>query len=208
MTSLLLLGWRTRQLKSLATKHLQNEQKNGQRMSPILKKRTLFVISLMVSLTNLGSKHGSHCAFRIIPIRSCGKDSRSVCLLTQSMAAFIKPGLRSWIPRGDWGCASDPSGRSVSIHNAAYETDWLRDAGQRVMIVHSWIYRGVRYAEGNRQIKDHSYVCETSLWDEVSSVPVLQHPPSRKKIKLESESFEGYNKVGYIGYSVVDIWCK
>ncbi|EMD38422.1 asparagine synthase [Gelatoporia subvermispora B] len=26
-----------------------------------------------------------------------------------------------WIPRGDWGCASDPSGRSVSIHNAAYE---------------------------------------------------------------------------------------
>ena len=27
----------------------------------------------------------------------------------------------SWIPRGDWGCASDPSGRSVKIHNAAYE---------------------------------------------------------------------------------------
>jgi hypothetical protein len=26
----------------------------------------------------------------------------------------------SWIPRGDWGCASDPSGRSVTIHNAAY----------------------------------------------------------------------------------------
>ncbi|KAJ8700251.1 asparagine synthetase [Pleurotus ostreatus] len=26
-----------------------------------------------------------------------------------------------WIPRGDWGCSSDPSGRSVSIHNAAYQ---------------------------------------------------------------------------------------
>jgi len=26
-----------------------------------------------------------------------------------------------WIPREDWGCAADPSGRSVSIHNAAYE---------------------------------------------------------------------------------------
>ncbi|KIL69672.1 hypothetical protein M378DRAFT_156897 [Amanita muscaria Koide BX008] len=26
-----------------------------------------------------------------------------------------------WIPRGDWGCASDPSGRSVSIHLAAYQ---------------------------------------------------------------------------------------
>ncbi|KAI0306512.1 glutamine-hydrolyzing asparagine synthase [Multifurca ochricompacta] len=26
-----------------------------------------------------------------------------------------------WIPRGDWGCAKDPSGRSVSIHSAAYE---------------------------------------------------------------------------------------
>ena len=26
-----------------------------------------------------------------------------------------------WIPRGDWGCSSDPSGRSVSIHNAAYD---------------------------------------------------------------------------------------
>ncbi|KAF8628427.1 hypothetical protein AX15_003948 [Amanita polypyramis BW_CC] len=25
-----------------------------------------------------------------------------------------------WIPRGDWGCSSDPSGRSVSIHQAAY----------------------------------------------------------------------------------------
>ncbi|KAF9005574.1 asparagine synthase-domain-containing protein [Cyathus striatus] len=28
-----------------------------------------------------------------------------------------------WIPRGDWGCASDPSGRSVSIHNAAYGSE-------------------------------------------------------------------------------------
>ncbi|KAG6911467.1 asparagine synthetase [Tephrocybe rancida] len=28
-----------------------------------------------------------------------------------------------WIPRGDWGCAADPSGRSVSIHNAAYNAD-------------------------------------------------------------------------------------
>jgi asparagine synthase (glutamine-hydrolysing) len=28
-----------------------------------------------------------------------------------------------WIPRGDWGCAPDPSGRSVSIHNSAYEEE-------------------------------------------------------------------------------------
>ena len=29
-----------------------------------------------------------------------------------------------WIPRGDWGCSSDPSGRSVAIHDAAYtQTD-------------------------------------------------------------------------------------
>ncbi|KAK2466985.1 hypothetical protein APHAL10511_001243 [Amanita phalloides] len=27
-----------------------------------------------------------------------------------------------WIPRGDWGCSSDPSGRSVSIHQAAYQS--------------------------------------------------------------------------------------
>jgi asparagine synthase (glutamine-hydrolysing) len=27
------------------------------------------------------------------------------------------------IPRGDWGCAADPSGRSVTIHNAAYNAD-------------------------------------------------------------------------------------
>jgi asparagine synthase (glutamine-hydrolysing) len=26
-----------------------------------------------------------------------------------------------WIPRGDWGCAADPSGRAVKIHNAAYD---------------------------------------------------------------------------------------
>lgn len=34
--------------------------------------------------------------------------------------AAAKTAVR-WIPRGDWGCASDPSGRSVSIHNAAYD---------------------------------------------------------------------------------------
>jgi asparagine synthase (glutamine-hydrolysing) len=28
-----------------------------------------------------------------------------------------------WIPRGDWGCSSDPSGRSVSIHNSAYSVE-------------------------------------------------------------------------------------
>ncbi|PKI82554.1 asparagine synthase (glutamine-hydrolyzing) [Malassezia vespertilionis] len=26
-----------------------------------------------------------------------------------------------WVPRGDWGCAADPSGRSVAIHDAAYQ---------------------------------------------------------------------------------------
>ncbi|KAI0094006.1 asparagine synthase-domain-containing protein [Irpex rosettiformis] len=36
--------------------------------------------------------------------------------------AAAKTAVR-WIPRGDWGCASDPSGRSVEIHNAAYGTD-------------------------------------------------------------------------------------
>ncbi|KAF9246211.1 hypothetical protein BU15DRAFT_39733 [Melanogaster broomeanus] len=35
--------------------------------------------------------------------------------------AAAKTAVR-WIPRGDWGCASDPSGRSVSIHSAAYQT--------------------------------------------------------------------------------------
>jgi len=34
--------------------------------------------------------------------------------------AAAKTAVR-WVPRGDWGCAADPSGRSVSIHNAAYE---------------------------------------------------------------------------------------
>ncbi|KAF8078027.1 hypothetical protein FPV67DRAFT_1685800 [Lyophyllum atratum] len=28
-----------------------------------------------------------------------------------------------WVPRGDWGCAADPSGRSVSIHTAAYTSE-------------------------------------------------------------------------------------
>ncbi|GBE82012.1 glutamine-hydrolyzing asparagine synthase [Sparassis latifolia] len=35
------------------------------------------------------------------------------------LEAAAKTAVR-WIPRGDWGCSSDPSGRSVSIHNAAY----------------------------------------------------------------------------------------
>lgn len=39
--------------------------------------------------------------------------------------AAAKTAVR-WVPRGDWGCSSDPSGRSVSIHNAAYtvQDDW------------------------------------------------------------------------------------
>ncbi len=28
-----------------------------------------------------------------------------------------------WIPRSDWGCASDPSGRAVAVHNSAYENN-------------------------------------------------------------------------------------
>lgn len=28
-----------------------------------------------------------------------------------------------WIPRGDWGCASDPSGRAVAIHESAYDQE-------------------------------------------------------------------------------------
>lgn len=36
--------------------------------------------------------------------------------------AAAKTAVR-WIPRGDWGCSSDPSGRSVSIHQAAYQQD-------------------------------------------------------------------------------------
>ncbi|CCM02343.1 uncharacterized protein FIBRA_04437 [Fibroporia radiculosa] len=37
------------------------------------------------------------------------------------LEAAAKTAVR-WIPRGDWGCSSDPSGRSVSIHNAAYQS--------------------------------------------------------------------------------------
>ena len=28
--------------------------------------------------------------------------------------------ITRWVPRKDWGCDGDPSGRSVKIHNAAY----------------------------------------------------------------------------------------
>ena len=38
-----------------------------------------------------------------------------------SSCLLCTEGLFSWIPRGDWGCAPDPSGRSVSIHNSAYD---------------------------------------------------------------------------------------
>lgn len=36
-----------------------------------------------------------------------------------SMAA-AKTAVR-WIPKKEWGCASDPSGRSVAIHEKAYD---------------------------------------------------------------------------------------
>ena len=44
-----------------------------------------------------------------------------LCLGLFPSKAAAKTAVR-WIPRGDWGCSSDPSGRSVSIHNAAYES--------------------------------------------------------------------------------------
>ena len=28
-----------------------------------------------------------------------------------------------WIPRADWGCPSDPSGRAQKIHSAAYKVE-------------------------------------------------------------------------------------
>lgn len=34
--------------------------------------------------------------------------------------AAAKTAVR-WVPRGDWGCAADPSGRAVQIHEQAYE---------------------------------------------------------------------------------------
>ncbi|CEQ43032.1 SPOSA6832_04926, partial [Sporobolomyces salmonicolor] len=34
--------------------------------------------------------------------------------------AAAKTAVR-WIPRADWGCAADPSGRAVAIHEAAYD---------------------------------------------------------------------------------------
>ncbi|GAA5947642.1 hypothetical protein JCM10213_002242 [Rhodosporidiobolus nylandii] len=36
--------------------------------------------------------------------------------------AAAKTAVR-WIPRADWGCAADPSGRAVAIHESAYSTD-------------------------------------------------------------------------------------
>lgn len=48
-------------------------------------------------------------------------------LLTTDMNSGLFPSKAAastavrWIPRKDWGCATDPSGRSVKIHNSAYE---------------------------------------------------------------------------------------
>jgi len=39
----------------------------------------------------------------------------------REIPAYSQPD--SWIPRGDWGCSADPSGRSVSIHQAAYSAE-------------------------------------------------------------------------------------
>ncbi|SCZ95883.1 BZ3500_MvSof-1268-A1-R1_Chr8-1g09859 [Microbotryum saponariae] len=36
--------------------------------------------------------------------------------------AAAKTAVR-WIPRADWGCAADPSGRAVAIHESAYNAD-------------------------------------------------------------------------------------
>jgi asparagine synthase (glutamine-hydrolysing) len=45
----------------------------------------------------------------------------------QFEAWFPSPAAAStavrWVPRGDWGCASDPSGRAVGIHDSAYSTE-------------------------------------------------------------------------------------
>lgn len=35
--------------------------------------------------------------------------------------AKCQPTVKRWIPRTDWGCSSDPSGRAQNVHVAAYE---------------------------------------------------------------------------------------
>lgn len=41
--------------------------------------------------------------------------------VVDSIVQYLIKVSSSWIPRGDWGCASDPSGRSVGIHESAYD---------------------------------------------------------------------------------------
>ena len=60
---------------------------------------------------------------RSISFRNCCEDRCSVRDLVIYFELYSQYSPSRWIPRGDWGCAADPSGRSVSIHNAAYETD-------------------------------------------------------------------------------------
>lgn len=55
--------------------------------------------------------------------RRCRRDCHQVrpsCNLRVLLGTKLSNPLSRWLPRADWGCASDPSGRSVSIHQAAY----------------------------------------------------------------------------------------
>jgi len=68
----------------------------------------------------------SACSFThiLLQVCSCRKLLRRQLFGAHNMFSEPVPLLTvpyRWIPREDWGCAADPSGRSVSIHNAAYE---------------------------------------------------------------------------------------
>lgn len=56
----------------------------------------------------------------LFPSKAAASTAVRCVKLAFSLFLFSSRVLVSWVPRGDWGCSSDPSGRSVSIHQAAY----------------------------------------------------------------------------------------
>jgi asparagine synthase (glutamine-hydrolysing) len=71
-------------------------------------------------LWRLSARSLTALSYRFVPLGDRSANSRSV-RITVFVNHFPCLSPYRWIPRKDWGCTADPSGRSVGIHNAAYE---------------------------------------------------------------------------------------
>lgn len=100
-----------------------NGLKDGLKIHLIPRKHSLLEIFSTVSIALHADMLLGSCHLGLYPSETAAKTAVRYAFLCLGLNLYVYESDTSWIPRGDWGCATDPSGRSVTIHNAAYNAE-------------------------------------------------------------------------------------